>query len=193
MTQGVEYRGCGRCGGCFDRFCQSLMLIKSASGVSDLNCVMHWGAVFRSLRYKAYRIKDWAAMQPWEYALVANACSCSTMNALYVLPVLKLIMTRRRLPASVEEIRLFYGFGVKSAALILNAVYGKDFAVVVDRHLSRIFQGLGWCNRFTPDETRMAAKIMSWLPREFFGGGQQFIRWTASVVGGGNSGIRKTR
>jgi endonuclease III len=169
MVQLGQYSGCGRCGGCFNRFCQATMLVKSASGVSDLLVVMHWGAIFRSRRFKEWTIKEWAALEPWEYAIVANACSCSTMNALYVLPMLKLIASKSTLPKSVEEIVIFYGFGVKSAALILNAVYGKNFAVAVDRHLSRIFQGLGWCNEYTKDETRIAAKIMSWLDRRYWG------------------------
>jgi hypothetical protein len=43
--------GCGSCDGCKVLFVQSLLVIVSAQGVSDVNILPHWGSIFRHARF----------------------------------------------------------------------------------------------------------------------------------------------
>jgi endonuclease III len=164
-----KYSGCGKCKGCINRFCQATIVIKCASGVSDVSVLMTLGSVFRSKQFRSYCLEDWVALKPWELAVVLNSTSCAAKNALFLLPLLERVMKQGFLPTTVAEITVFYGMKLKSAALIINAVYGTNAAIAVDRHLCRIFQGLGWCNSFTQDETKIALKIMGWFPNTLWG------------------------
>jgi endonuclease III len=167
--RGKKYKGCGKCAGCWNRFAQACMLVKSASGVSDELVVMHWGAVFRSKRYRDFFFKHWAEMDRVEYSIVANSCSCACMNACYIHSMLGKVLEDGELPLEVEPLMRFYGFGLKSASLILNAVLGENCGIAVDVHLARIMKKLGWCVWATKDETKMSLCVAKWLDRQYWG------------------------
>jgi endonuclease III len=137
--------------------------------MSDVSVLMTLGSVFRSKRFRGYCLEDWVALKPWELAVVLNLTSCAAKNALFLLSLLEHVMKHGFLPTTVAEITVFYGMKLKSAALIINVLYGTNAAIAVDRHLCRIFQGLGWCNSFTQDETKIALKIMGWFPNNLWG------------------------
>ena len=162
-----EYVGCGCCMGCWNRWCQAVMLIKSASGVSDESVVMHFGAVFKSERFGGFGIEEWCKLEDWEYASMANGCSKSVMNANHVLPLIRWAWDKRRLPRELHEMIRFYGFSMKSACLIMHAVYGREFGIACDLHLIRIFCGLGWVKE-TKDPTRIACTVMQWLESKYW-------------------------
>jgi hypothetical protein len=163
-----KYTGCGKCDGCFDRFAQVLMCIKSCSGVGDVSTLMHWGALYISKRFRNFKFNDWCDMTHLEYATVANSCSCACMNACYVLPILRKIRAGGRLPSTLEEIIVFYGMGLKSAALIINAVYGVDLGISCDRHLFCVFKKFGW-SVWQNNPTRIALAVMEWLDKRHWG------------------------
>jgi endonuclease III len=62
------------------------------------------------------------------------------------------------------EMMIFYGFGLTSAALILDQVYGNCPAIAVDIHLGRAFKSLGWVHSLTTDPTEVAVQVHSFLP-----------------------------
>jgi endonuclease III len=169
LDDSSEYKGCGKCPGCWKRFAQVLNLIKGAAGVADKVVVMLWGAVFRSERYRNFTLEDWANLSYQEYAEIANKCSKGASNAYYVLPMLRRIVADSQLPLSVDSVMRFYGFWHKSAALILSAVTGTNHGIPCDRHLFRCFKGLGWIDEDTKDETKVALTIETWLPQKEWG------------------------
>jgi endonuclease III len=160
---GGPYTGCGCCVGCRKRFAQVTILIKCASGVADRVCVTHWGAVFHSQQYRDYTLEDWANMEEETFALLAASCSKQYENTLYLLPMFRWIVQDGKLPLTVQEFIRFYGFGHKSAALILTTVLGHNVGIPCDRHLLRIFHQLGWVSCDIVNETKVALCVESWL------------------------------
>lgn len=189
-----SYKGCGTCNGCFDRWCQTFMLIKSASGVADTTVVMHFGAVFRSQEFRGFGIRDWANLEYWEYASMAKSCSCHFQNAYFVLPVLRKICHDWKLPTTLEDMMRFFGISMKSAVLILHAAFGVEYGIACDRHLKRLFHRLEWITKATTNETKIAITVMQWLDQDkwsdvnnLLAGFGQLAAITEPVVNAGDS------
>jgi hypothetical protein len=165
------YRGCGNCDGCRQRFCQVTNLIKSSCGVRDAICVPHWGAVYKDRVFGNFGLKEFAAMSLPEYAAMARTSTKQFQNAHYVLPLFRSIEERKgRLPSSSAELMQFYGFDLKSAALILHQVYGNHkYGVAIDRHMGRGAINLGWVHPDTTDPLEMALMIQTWLKPMYHG------------------------
>lgn len=159
------YRGCGDCDGCRQRFCQVTNIIKSSCGVRDDICVPHWGAVYKHPVFGNFGLKEFAAMSLQEYAAMARNATKQFQNAHYVLPLFQVIKERKgKLPSSSAELMQVFGFDLKSAALILQQVYGNHkYGIAIDRHMGRGAINLGWVHPDTKDPLEMALMIQSWL------------------------------
>ena len=128
-------------------------------GVGRIGCDALW--------VRGFGIDDWCHLADWEYASMANGCSKSVVSANCVLPMIRKVREGGKLPVALHEVIYYYGFAMKSAALILHAVYGREFGIACDVHLNRIFQSFGWI-RETTDPTRIACTVMTWLESEYW-------------------------
>lgn len=70
-------------------------------------------------------------------------------------------------PATMEELRVLPGVGRKTANVILGNAFGVDEGVVVDTHVKRLSNLLGFTNESTPE--KIERDLMEVFPRE---------RWT---------------
>jgi endonuclease-3 len=69
-----------------------------------------------------------------------------------------------RVPDSMEELTALPGVGRKTANLVLSNAYGKAEGVVVDTHVARLSERLGFTKH--SDATKVEAELMKLLPRE---------------------------
>jgi endonuclease III len=113
-------------------------------------------------------LEEWAALSLKEYAEIANGASKGASNDNCVVPMLSTILKEKKLPDTMEELIRFYGFGHKSAALILKALTGEENEIPVDRHLIRCFGCLQWLDWQTSDQTKMALCVQSRLPKRYW-------------------------
>lgn len=68
-----------------------------------------------------------------------------------------------RVPESLSELILLPGVGRKTANVVLGVAFGKPEGVVVDTHVQRISQRLGWTDHTTPD--KIEVDLMRLAPR----------------------------
>jgi hypothetical protein len=93
----------------------------ASSGVRDDISVAHWGDVYKSAKYRAYGLKEYAGMMLEEYAAIARNVTKKYQNSNYILPMYRHLWRRKKgVPKSAAEMMCFYGFDLKSAVLILQ-------------------------------------------------------------------------
>ncbi|CAK0797272.1 unnamed protein product [Prorocentrum cordatum] len=68
-----------------------------------------------------------------------------------------------QVPQSVRELMALPGVGPKIAHLVAQVAFGKVEGIVVDTHVHRICNAIGWASGRTPEQTRRA--LEAWLPR----------------------------
>lgn len=66
-------------------------------------------------------------------------------------------------PRTMEELTQLAGVGRKTANVVLGNAYGMNVGVVVDTHVSRLSQRLGFSNATTPE--KIEADLMRLIPR----------------------------
>jgi endonuclease III len=69
-----------------------------------------------------------------------------------------------QVPSTLPELVALPGVGRKTANVVLGVVYNRPEGVVVDTHVSRISQRLGWTKKKTPEE--IERDLGEQLPRE---------------------------
>lgn len=67
-------------------------------------------------------------------------------------------------PASLDALVALPGVGRKTANVVLGVAFGAAEGVVVDTHVQRISQRLGWTKQTTPE--KIEADLMKTFPRE---------------------------
>jgi endonuclease-3 len=67
-------------------------------------------------------------------------------------------------PESLEELVALPGVGRKTANVVLGVAFGKPEGVVVDTHVQRISQRLGWTRETTPE--KIERDLMELVPRK---------------------------
>jgi len=68
-----------------------------------------------------------------------------------------------RVPETLAELVALPGVGRKTANVVLGVAFGKPEGVVVDTHVQRISQRLGWTDHATPD--KIEPDLMQLAPR----------------------------
>lgn len=69
-----------------------------------------------------------------------------------------------RVPDTMEELTSLRGVARKTANVVLGTAFGKNEGVVVDTHVRRIAQRLGWTTQKDPD--KIERDLMDLFPRE---------------------------
>jgi endonuclease III len=69
-----------------------------------------------------------------------------------------------RVPSTLEELVQLPGVGRKTANVVLGVAFGKPEGVVVDTHVQRISQRLGWTKEKEPEKIEKA--LCKLIPRE---------------------------
>ncbi|ETI50242.1 hypothetical protein L915_06029 [Phytophthora nicotianae] len=71
------------------------------------------------------------------------------------------------IPRSLDEILQLPGIGPKIGRVITLLAWGHVAGIVVDTHVHRLAQRLGWASTTTPENTRK--ELEEWIPREHWG------------------------
>ncbi|RLN90935.1 hypothetical protein BBJ28_00008730 [Nothophytophthora sp. Chile5] len=83
-------------------------------------------------------------------------------------------------PTGLDELLALPGIGPKIARVILLLAWGKVDGIVVDTHVHRLAQRLGWAGAtMDPESTRR--ELEDWIPRELWG------KLSLAVVGFGQA------
>lgn len=83
------------------------------------------------------------------------------------------------IPRSLDELLQLPGIGPKIGRVITLLAWGQVDGIVVDTHVHRLAQRLGWASTTTPEDTRK--ELEDWVPREHWG------QLSLAVVGFGQS------
>uniref|UniRef100_M4BDQ6 Endonuclease III homolog n=1 Tax=Hyaloperonospora arabidopsidis (strain Emoy2) TaxID=559515 RepID=M4BDQ6_HYAAE len=70
-------------------------------------------------------------------------------------------------PRALDQLLQLPGIGSKIGRLIMLVAWGQVNGIVVDTHVHRLAQRLGWASTSTPEDTRRA--LEGWIPREHWG------------------------
>jgi endonuclease-3 len=70
------------------------------------------------------------------------------------------------IPPTADEMMELPGIGPKMAYICENVAWDRVSGIGVDTHMHRLFNGLGWVQAKTPEQTRV--QLESWLPREYW-------------------------
>ncbi|KAG7401089.1 Endonuclease III-like protein 1 [Phytophthora boehmeriae] len=68
------------------------------------------------------------------------------------------------IPHSLDDLMALPGIGPKIGRVIMLLAWGKVDGIVVDTHVHRLAQRLGWASTSTPEDTRR--ELEDWIPRE---------------------------
>ncbi|CAI5726771.1 unnamed protein product [Hyaloperonospora brassicae] len=71
------------------------------------------------------------------------------------------------IPRALEQLLELPGIGSKIGRLVALLAWGHVDGIVVDTHVHRVAQRLGWASTSTPEDTRRA--LEEWVPREHWG------------------------
>jgi endonuclease-3 len=71
------------------------------------------------------------------------------------------------IPRSLDELLQLPGIGPKIGRVITLLAWGQVDGIVVDTHVHRLAQRLGWASTTTPEDTRR--ELEDWIPREHWG------------------------
>ncbi|EGZ24157.1 hypothetical protein PHYSODRAFT_478985 [Phytophthora sojae] len=83
------------------------------------------------------------------------------------------------IPRSLDELQQLPGIGPKIGRVITLLAWGHVDGIVVDTHVHRLAQRLGWASTSTPEDTRR--ELEDWIPREHWG------KLSLAVVGFGQT------
>ncbi|KAG7380112.1 Endonuclease III-like protein 1 [Phytophthora pseudosyringae] len=83
------------------------------------------------------------------------------------------------IPRSLDELLALPGIGPKIGRVIMLLAWGQVDGIVVDTHVHRLAQRLGWASTTTPEDTRK--QLEDWIPREHWG------KLSLAVVGFGQT------
>ncbi|CEG38695.1 endonuclease iii-like protein 1-like [Plasmopara halstedii] len=81
------------------------------------------------------------------------------------------------IPRSLNELLQFPGIGPKIGRLITLLAWNQVDGIIVDTHVHRLAQRLGWASTKTPEDTRK--ELEDWVPHEYWG------RLSLAIVGFG--------
>ncbi|POM65333.1 LOW QUALITY PROTEIN: Endonuclease III, HhH-GPD superfamily base excision DNA repair [Phytophthora palmivora] len=71
------------------------------------------------------------------------------------------------IPRSLDELQKLPGIGPKIGRVITLLAWGQVDGIIVDTHVHRLAQRLGWASTTTPEDTRK--ELEDWIPREHWG------------------------
>ncbi|KAG6966760.1 hypothetical protein JG688_00006620 [Phytophthora aleatoria] len=71
------------------------------------------------------------------------------------------------IPRSLDELLQLPGIGPKIGRVITLLAWGQVDGIVVDTHVHRLAQRLGWASATTPEDTRK--ELEDWIPNEHWG------------------------
>ncbi|KAI9996748.1 hypothetical protein PInf_000009 [Phytophthora infestans] len=83
------------------------------------------------------------------------------------------------IPRSLDELLQLPGIGPKIGRVITLLAWGQVDGIVVDTHVHRLAQRLGWSSTTTPEDTRK--ELEDWIPKEHWG------KLSLAVVGFGQT------
>jgi endonuclease III len=155
----LQTPACLKCRPCRMLFSQATIVLVAAQGTSDCVVLPYLGAVFRHLRYANFSIEEWSSISVEALStMVFRKASKQSQNAMIVHHVLKDFAKEMVLPQTIDEIICYYGFGKKTACLLLDAMgLTNQAGIPVDRHLATGFRSLRWADAQEWEETVISA------------------------------------
>lgn len=78
-------------------------------------------------------------------------------------------------PRTLDELTALPGVGRKTALVVLQLVYGQDDGIVVDVHVKRVAQRLGWATGSDP--LRVERQLAKVIPKEYWLGISNRLVW----------------
>lgn len=107
-----------------------------------------------------------AATEPEEVEQVINRLGMYRQKAKNLVGLARGLVTNHggAVPRSLSELVALPGVGRKTANVVLGVAFGAPEGVVVDTHVQRITQRLGWSSETTPD--KIEQDLMKLVPRE---------------------------
>ncbi len=126
--------------------------------------------VTRTILYPKYRTaSDYAAASQVQLERDVKSCGFYRAKAKNIRAMAGLLLARHggEVPQTMEELVALPGVGRKTAAIILNAAFGKAEGIAVDTHVLRLSQRLGLSTHADPK--RVELDLMRQLPREDWG------------------------
>lgn len=86
--------------------------------------------------------------------LIVRSTGFYTMKAKNLIQAARLLVEdhQGQVPKTLEELVVLPGVGRKTANVVLGNVYGIASGVVVDTHVSRLSQRMGWTRETTPEK-----------------------------------------
>jgi endonuclease III len=180
---------CGCCDGCWARFVQTYILVKSASGVADSVVCSTMGGIFHSHPYKNYSLEEWSTMPESELASLLEPTSCWAYNTQYILPYLRCLNADRKgnkklIPDYLAMMQV-YGTRSKSAFLTVEGAYGIQAGVVVDRHVAREAREFGFVPAGSKDTEEISVMLRVWVPPTDFSRFNETIGGLKQLLGKG--------
>jgi endonuclease III len=111
-------------------------------------------------------LKHWVDLSIPDLAVLFRRTSKWAKSAHIAYWYLQELKALPRLPSSIPELTRVYGIQKKSAVLILQNVYTRQFGIPVDRHLAWAFLNLGWVatGNNKPNPLIMSYMVESWIP-----------------------------
>lgn len=126
--------------------------------------------VTRTILYPKYRTaRDYAQATQAQLERDVQSCGFYRAKAKNIRSMARLLLERHGgdVPQSMEELTALPGVGRKTAAIILNAAFGKAEGIAVDTHVLRLSQRLGLSTHADPK--RVELDLMRQVPREEWG------------------------
>ena len=159
-----EYKGCGKCKGCWMRFVKLVIVIQACQGLSDDICLPLFDYAFNEHpKFKEYTVEDWLTIEPKKLLAIYIGCSCGYKNCANTLTVLEGLHQRYRSKEDVPKMKWWYtetttqlwyhfrGFAKKSTLLITIGTYGycNNLGIATDSHVAEKAVLLDWlCKKY---------------------------------------------
>lgn len=107
-----------------------------------------------------------ARAEPADVEAKINTIGMYRQKAKNVVGLARMLVERHggEVPQTLDELVALPGVGRKTANVVLGVAWGKPEGVVVDTHVQRLSQRLGWTEESTPE--RIERALCALLPRE---------------------------
>ncbi len=110
--------------------------------------------------------KELAKANPEELEQLIHASGFFRTKARNLLGCAQVLVKQHRgeVPQTMEELTALPGVGRKTANVVLGNAFGKNEGIVVDTHVQRLSQRLGFTTQTQPE--KIEQELTSWVPRK---------------------------
>jgi endonuclease III len=151
-----------------NRGSHALLTIMLTGGVSDVNVIPHLEPTVKGRGFDlSFQKID--SMPLIQFCRIIRRYSIWAVNGIKIKKAARHILHNHRgkLPRDISSLMSIYGVGHKMASLMIEATYGVNTAISVDRHVFRSMRVLKWVdvpNKSGQPEASLQA--MQWVPQE---------------------------